>query len=64
MNNVEHFRANPDFMSHGDDDRTDRERGQILILDRYNTLQYNTLQYSTIQFYRFVLLYCIAVNLF
>ena len=23
-------------MSHGDDDRTDRERGQILILDRYS----------------------------
>ena len=29
------YRSNPDFLSHGDDDRTDRERGQILILDRY-----------------------------
>lgn len=29
-------------MSHGDDDRTDRERGQILILDRYDIKQYTT----------------------
>lgn len=27
-------RANPDFFAHGDDDKGDRERGHVLILDR------------------------------